>query len=179
MTCGVGCSRRPTATAADETMRETLVPARHPRNMRLDDAIDQWALCYLSQSPASATTTTTGVPATTPKTKPYAPSATDGSASSTTASPTTNTPLGANANHSSLTATPLGYLGGLQWDRGWPADSRRQVAPLSESAQCSGVPRTQSGGHGRQQVSPWIRVRDHPGEVGCEVPSPGRNSLAE
>jgi hypothetical protein len=87
------------------------VLARHVRNRRLYDAIDQWDFCSLRSSPGArtseagdhgvATTTSDEQPATS-TTKPSAPSATASSASSTAASATapstTKTPPGHTAN---------------------------------------------------------------------------------
>ena len=78
--------------------KKRAVLARHVRNRRLYDAIDQWAFCALRPAPAPAPSTTNTAPPATPTTKPYAPSATASSASCTaayaTTPPTTNTPPG-------------------------------------------------------------------------------------
>ena len=82
--------------------KKRAVLARHVRNRRLYDAIDQWAFCALTNQPrrASASTTSTAPP-TTPTTKPSAPWATASSASCTaayaTTPPTTNAPHGPTA----------------------------------------------------------------------------------
>jgi len=60
--------------------------ARHVRNRRLYDAIDQWAFCSLSASPAVECSMTNAEAQGTSTTKHYAPSATDSSASFTAAS---------------------------------------------------------------------------------------------
>ena len=79
--------------------RSLVVLARHARNRRLADALDQWAFCSLTHScrRLAATTTSSG-PGTRPTAKPCANSPTDGSASSTpawnAASSTTNTSSG-------------------------------------------------------------------------------------
>ena len=68
--------------------KKRAVLARHVRNRRLYDAIDQWAFCSLTASPGCRPSTTPAEPPETSTTKPYEPSATDSSASSTAASPT-------------------------------------------------------------------------------------------
>ena len=82
--------------------KKRAVLARHVRNRRLYDAIDQWAFCCLKPAPAVEPSTTNAEPPATSTTKPYAPSATDSSATSTAASaptpPTTNTPPGPTDN---------------------------------------------------------------------------------
>ena len=83
--------------------KKRAVLARHVRNRRLYDAIDQWAFCASRPAPAPAPSTTSTAPPATSTTKPYAPWATGSSASSTaayaTTAPTTNTPPGHTAKH--------------------------------------------------------------------------------
>ena len=78
--------------------KKRAVLARHVRNRRLYDAIDQWAFCALTTSPGARASTTSTAPPATPTTKPCAPWATDSWASCTaayaTTAPTTNTPPG-------------------------------------------------------------------------------------
>ena len=78
--------------------KKRAVLARHVRNRRLYDAIDQWAFCASQPAPAPAPSTTTAAPQETCTTKPYALWATASSASSTaafaTTPNTTNTPPG-------------------------------------------------------------------------------------
>jgi len=47
------------------------VLARHVRNRRLYDAIDQWAFCALTRSPGARAFYDHTAPAATPTTKPY------------------------------------------------------------------------------------------------------------
>ena len=66
--------------------KKRAVLARHVRNRRLYDAIDHWALCALTNQPrAHGPSTTSTAPPATCTTKPYAPWATDSSASCTAA----------------------------------------------------------------------------------------------
>jgi hypothetical protein len=92
--------------------KKRAVLARHVRNRRLYDAIDQWAFAALLASPERSTTNI--APPATPTTKPCAPSATASSASCTaayaTTAPTTNTPPG----HIAKTPEPLDNL--RTWD---------------------------------------------------------------
>lgn len=78
--------------------KKRAVLARHVRNKRLYDAVDQWAFCALTNSPGARPSTTPTAPPATATTKPYEPSATASSASSTvayaTAPTTTNTKPG-------------------------------------------------------------------------------------
>ena len=94
--------------------KKRAVLARHVRNRRLYDAIDQWAFAALWPAPAPERSTTNIAPPATPTTKPCAPSATASSASCTaayaTTSPTTNTPPG----HIAKTPEPLDNL--RPWD---------------------------------------------------------------
>ena len=87
--------------------KKRAVLARHVRNRRLYDAIDQWAFCALSASPGARAFYDQRVRRqTTPTTRPYAPSATASSASCTaayaTTPTTTNTPHGPTANRRRL-----------------------------------------------------------------------------
>ena len=70
--------------------KKRAVLARHVRNRRLYDAIDQWAFCALTTpAPAPAPSTTNAAPPATCTTKPSAPWATASSASCTAAYATT------------------------------------------------------------------------------------------
>jgi transposase len=69
--------------------RKRAVLARHVRNKRLYDALDQWAFCALTRSPGAAPSTMPTAATATPTTRPYAPWVTDSSASCTAASATT------------------------------------------------------------------------------------------
>ena len=86
--------------------KKRAVLARHVRNRRLYDAIDQWAFCAISSSPAPERFMTSTAPPTTPTTKPYVPWPTASSASCTaayaTTPDTTNTPPGHTAPRSPL-----------------------------------------------------------------------------
>ena len=79
--------------------KKQTVLARHVRNRRLYDAIDQWAFAALTgPAPAPGRSTTSIEPPATPIIRPYGPSATASWASCTaayaTTAPTTNTPPG-------------------------------------------------------------------------------------
>ena len=78
--------------------KKRAVLARHVRNRRLYDAIDQWAFCALTTSPGAQRSTTSAATPKTATTKPSAPWATASSASCTavyaTTLATTNTPPG-------------------------------------------------------------------------------------
>jgi transposase len=82
--------------------RSLVVLARHARNRRLADALDQWAFCSLTHSAGPRRYTTSSGPGTRPTAKPCANSPTAGSASSTpawtAASSTTNTSPGTTAS---------------------------------------------------------------------------------
>jgi hypothetical protein len=88
--------------------------ARHIRNQRLYDALDQWAFCTLTTSPGARAFYDNTEPPATSTTKPSAPSPTASSASSTAASAptptTTNTPPG----HTATTPTTPSPLDPLQ-----------------------------------------------------------------
>jgi hypothetical protein len=89
--------------------KKRAVLARHVRNRRLYDAIDQWAFCALNISPGARAFYDNTAPPTTPTTKPCAPWETGSSASCTdayaTTPPTTNTMPGHTAKP--LPATKL------------------------------------------------------------------------
>ncbi|BBX69278.1 hypothetical protein MPSYJ_27390 [Mycolicibacterium psychrotolerans] len=82
--------------------KEHPVPARHVRNRRLYDAIDQWASRALTQVSAPAPSMTSTAPPETGTARHYAPWATASSASCTaafaTGPPTANTQPGPTAN---------------------------------------------------------------------------------
>ena len=94
--------------------KKRAVLARHVRNRRLYDEIDQWAFCAYKPAPAPAPSTTTVAAPATCTTKPCAPSVTASSAASTAASattpPTANTPPG----HTAKSPKPLDNL--RPWD---------------------------------------------------------------
>ncbi|SBS73933.1 hypothetical protein MHPYR_180128 [uncultured Mycobacterium sp.] len=97
--------------------RKRAVLARHIRNRRLYDAIDAWAFCAITRSPGARATTTSTERLETYTTKPYAPSATGSSASSTaayaTTPRTTNTKPG-DTDRTPQQPTPLDNL--RSWD---------------------------------------------------------------
>ena len=95
--------------------RKRAVLARHVRNRRLYDAIDQWAFCALDHAvPAPAPSTTSTAPPETSTTKPYAPSATASSASCTAAYATTPTTTNTKPGHTAKPPKPLDNL--RTWD---------------------------------------------------------------
>ena len=116
--------------------RKRAVLARHVRNKRLYDALDQWAFCALTRSPGARAFYDQHRAAATPTIKPYAPSATDSSASSTAAYATTPTTTNTKPGH---TAHPqpldnlrhLGCLASLSKSCSLPLP----VAPLCRSRQ--------------------------------------------
>ena len=79
--------------------KKRAVLARHVRNRRLYDAIDQWAFCACRTAPAPAPSTTNTAPPATCTTKPYAPWATGSSASCTAAYATTPTTTNTKPGH--------------------------------------------------------------------------------
>ena len=94
--------------------KKRAVLARHVRNRRLYDAIDQWAICALTTSPGAAPTTTNTAPPATCTTKPCAPSATASSASSTAAYATTPSTARTPPGHIAKSPKPLDKL--RPWD---------------------------------------------------------------
>ena len=83
--------------------RKRAVLARHVRNRRLYDAIDQWAFCALTRSPGARRSTTNAAPPATFTTKHCAPSATDSSASCTAASATAPATTNTKPGHTATT----------------------------------------------------------------------------
>ena len=97
--------------------KKRAVLARHVRNRRLYDAIDQWAFCALNTSPGARPSTTSAAPPATCTTKRYAPSATASSASCTAACATEPTTTNTKPGHTvkpTPKPTPLDNL--RTWD---------------------------------------------------------------
>ena len=94
--------------------KKRAVLARHVRNRRLYDAVDQWAFCALTTSPGPAPSTTSTAPPATYTTKPYAPWETASSASSMAAYATAPTITNTKPGH---TVNPPRQLDTLRpWD---------------------------------------------------------------
>ena len=101
--------------------KKRAVLARHVRNRRLYDAIDQWAFCALNTSPGARHFYDRAAPPATCTTKRYAPSATASSASCTAACATEPTTTNTRPGHTvkpTPKPTPLDNL--RTWDVYFP-----------------------------------------------------------